>query len=80
MESNDLQSSSAGKCGEWDVTESIRTERAFLEASAVQQEVSMGLREDGCAPILGTKHGPGLAFTFKILAQPACSLDSQCLG
>lgn len=63
-----------------DLTDSIWTECAFLKMSAVQQEVLMGLREDGCAPLLGKKHGPGLDFTFKILAQPACSLKSQSLG
>jgi len=36
----------------------------------------MGLREDACAPLLAKKHGPGLDFTSKILAQPASSLES----
>ena len=71
---------SAGRCGEMDLTDSSQTERAFLKMSAVQQEVLMGLREDGCAPLLDKKHRPGLDSTFKILAQPACSLQSQSLG
>ena len=57
-------------------SDSIRTERAFLKMSVVHQEVLMGLREDACAPLLAKKHGPGLDFTSKILAQPASSLES----
>lgn len=39
----------------------------------------MGHREDECAPLLGKKREPELDFTFKILSQPACSLESQSL-
>lgn len=61
---------------EMDLTDNIQTACAFLKMSAVQQEALMGLREDGCAPLLGKSMGQGLIFTFKILAQSACSLGS----
>lgn len=42
-----------------DLTDNIRMACAFLKMSAVQQEALMGLREDGCAPLLGKSRGQG---------------------
>lgn len=60
MEGKALAHGSAGKCGEMDLTDNIQTACAFLKMSAVQQEALMGLREDGCAPLLGKSMGQGL--------------------
>lgn len=81
--SRGLACGSAGKHRERDLrdlTDSIWTERAFLNRTAARQQGLMGLQADGHTPLLDRKHRPGLDGMFKILARPACSLGSQRLG